>query len=316
MKINPLTSAISIFLVLISTTLSYGQKIISIENEYVMVDISSRGGEIQRIESKQTGRQYIWNGSQEIWKNRAPLMFPVVVKFKDNEYTYKGQSYTMPLMGLLKDSQVEIEKTSESSASFIYKSSPKTKKIYPFDFILTIAYRLDKNELVHEFQLENIGDELMYYDLGGHPIIPLSSEENKTREDYQYTFSEPVTIMRYPIVKGLKQTTPVAFLSNEKFINLSDNRIPDSGGMLLTDFPQTTLVGVAEKGKKPFIEVQLGDFKNVNLWAPSDKPLLAIEPILGHHDGQQSPKAIEDKPQVSTIKPNEKKIYRFSLFLY
>ncbi|WP_299555858.1 hypothetical protein [Seonamhaeicola sp.] len=291
------------------------QQITSIENEFIKVEISSRGGEIQSVTSKKTGKQYIHN-DKKIWKNKAPLMFPVAVRYKDNAYTYKGQHYTMPTMGLLMRSQIEVKKTSPSSASCTFQSSAKTKKNYPFDFSLTIVYKLEENELIHEFIIENLSNDFMYYDLGGHPIFALSLGDNKTREDYQFTFSKPVTIKRHPIVKALKQTSALSFLKNDTALDIDDQRMPKQGGILLLDFPKTTVVGIAEKGKKPFIEINIGNFNNLNLWAPNDKPILAIEPMIGHHDGQESPLAIEEKPQVATLKPKEIKSCHFSLFIY
>jgi len=316
MNIKNIKTIWTYFIFLFVSAILNAQDITTIENEYLKVNISSRGAEIQQIISKETGKQYVWNGDEKIWKNRAPLMFPISVRYKNNEYTYKGEYYTMPMMGLLMRSKVEIDKVDNSSLSYIFKSTNETKKYYPFDFCLTIKYKLKKNELIHEFVIENTGENLMYYDLGGHPGFALSLENNKTRDNYQFTFSESVTKPRYPIVNGLKQISEVPFLKNDQFIDISDERMPEQGGILLLDFPKNTLVGIAEKGKQPFVEFNIGNFNNLNLWAPSEKPLLAFEPMLGHHDGQESPIAIENKPQVVVLKPQSKESYYFSLYLY
>ena len=48
-------------------------------------------------------------------------------------------------------------------------STPETKKGYPFDFVLTVTQTLKGNEIQVEWDVENTGNDVMYFTIGGHP---------------------------------------------------------------------------------------------------------------------------------------------------
>ncbi len=70
---------------------SFGSEIISIENDTLRVSINSRGAELWSIRHKESDTEYMWQGDPGYWVNRAPVMFPVNVRFKDNRFTYRGR---------------------------------------------------------------------------------------------------------------------------------------------------------------------------------------------------------------------------------
>ena len=51
--------------------------IYEIENQYLRVQISSKGGEFQSIRDK-SGREYLWQGDEATWTDRGPNLFPYI----------------------------------------------------------------------------------------------------------------------------------------------------------------------------------------------------------------------------------------------
>ena len=47
-------------------------------------------------------------------------------------------------------------------------SSEETRKVYPFDFSLTVTYTLEENRLIKSHEVENKSDREMLYELGAH----------------------------------------------------------------------------------------------------------------------------------------------------
>ncbi len=313
---NCLQTTFCAILALCSTTLAQSSpRNISIENEALSVMINTSGAELQSIRHKKTGTEYLWQGDPTYWSGRAPIMFPVNVRFKDERFTFKGISYEMPRMGLAVQSNFAVlPSQSPDSVTLILTSNEKTLRHYPFPFEFRINFRLEENRLIHQFMVANTGQETMYFALGGHPGFACPFVAGRGRGDYELTFSESLDVDRNEIVDSLIQPTRRPFLKNENRLALDDSRIPN-GGMLLLDTPSRQ-IGVGLKGRPPFITLDLGDFPNVNLWSPPGMPYACIEPMIAHHDPVDSPVAIEEKSHLIALPAGESRTYQFSIIVH
>ncbi len=150
--------------------------------------------------------------------------------------------------------------------------------------------------------------------LGRHPGFAFPIKDKDSREDFEYWFSETLTTDRNEITGSLIQPKEIPFLKGESTLSFEDARVPD-GGLLLVDTP-ARVIGLARMGEKPFVTVDLGDFPNANLWSPPGFPFACIEPIIVHHDFQESPEALEEKDYLIRMKPKKSKTYRFSITVH
>lgn len=284
------------------------QQSLTIQNEILKVEISTFGAELQSIQDN-NNTEYLWQGDPEYWAGRAPVMFPVCVKFKDQHFTYKGREFEMPDMGLAKISNFTVVEKQLAKVVLELKSNAETLKYYPFPFVLRITYEVIGNRLNNTFEVKNTGSETMYFALGGHPgfRFPFKNERAKN----QYTFSDKLKLKRTEIAGGLVQQNQIQWLKNEAALPLCDARIPDAG-MFVKNMPSRK-IGVGVVGGDTFVEVDLGDFPNVNLWSPPGKPYACIEPMLGHHDLQDTPLAIDKKSYLQKLQAGESKKVSFSI---
>ncbi len=301
-------------IILFSET-AIGSEIVSIENDVLRVSINARGAELWSVRHKDSGTEYLWQGDPGYWENRAPVMFPVNVRFKDNRFTYKGITYEIPKMGMAVYSDFEVEKRRDGqSVVFSLKSNEETRQRYPFDFVFKVIYRLKGNRLTNEFVVENEGGETMYFATGGHPGFSCPFVEGRDRSDYEISFSRKLSVNRSEIVDSLIQETEVPFLKNEDSFALDDPRIPN-GGMFQKNM-KARRISVGRTGEAPYLTLDLGDFPNVNLWSPPGMPFVCIEPMVSHHDLQVSPMAIEEKSYLIPLKPGKSKRYAFSIMVH
>lgn len=141
-------------------------KIITIKNDVLEVSISTLGAELQSI--KKNDDEFLWNGDPEIWKGRAPIMFPICGGLKEDKYTFNGKEYSITKHGYAKLSIFEVDRISENKAKFILKSNEESKKMFPFDYIFEVTYTLNENKLDVEYAVKNLGDDTMYFSFGGH----------------------------------------------------------------------------------------------------------------------------------------------------
>ena len=50
--------------------------LITIKNQFLTVDISTTGAEIQSARDW-SGKEYIWQGDPAFWNKHAPILFPI-----------------------------------------------------------------------------------------------------------------------------------------------------------------------------------------------------------------------------------------------
>ena len=139
---------------------------VTISNENLKVEISCLGAEIQSV--KQNGEELIWEGDPAVWSGHSPLLFPICGGLKEDRYTYAGKEYTLQKHGFARHSEFQIEEVTADRAVFSLKSSEETKKIYPFDFLLTVTYQLEGERLFVTYNVKNLTDGEMYFSIGSH----------------------------------------------------------------------------------------------------------------------------------------------------
>ena len=153
----------------------------------------------------------------------------------------------------------------------------------------------------------------MYFALGGHPGFGFLRKGKTGRSKNQLLFQKKYVLKRTEIAGGLVQDNEIDFLEDEDGFAFDDARIPNAG-MFIKNMPSRK-IGIGLKGEKAYVEVDLNDFPNVNIWSPPDMPFACIEPMVGHHDLQDSPMAMEEKPYLIPLAPGKKKKYSFSIEL-
>jgi galactose mutarotase-like enzyme len=303
---------------------------VTINGKELSVTLAKKGAELQSIKHLKTGIEYLWQGDPDYWAARSPNMFPVNVRFKDDRFTYKGNEFEMPRMGLAvtaafetvehtgekKKDQTEVnlgKNVSQSKVVQLLNSSEETLHYYPFPFQLKITSQVKGLKLLQKYKVTNTGDETLYFALGGHPGFNTPLIKGRDRSDYHYVFSEKMHVKRNEIIESLIQENQVDFLNKEDRLKLSDDRIPN-GGMFLLD-NQSRQIGIALKGRRPYVTVDLGDFQNTNLWSPPGMPYAAVEPMIAHHDLQDSPEAIEEKDYLINLPAGKSRSYSFTIII-
>lgn len=142
------------------------EELITLKNNNLTVTVSTMGAELHSV--MRGGTEYLWNGDPNVWAGRAPLLFPICGGLKDDKYTFEGQEYTLNKHGYVRFCEFETESTGEESAVFLLKSNSESKKSFPFDYELRVAYTLDGAALKVDYSVLNRSDTDMYFSIGAH----------------------------------------------------------------------------------------------------------------------------------------------------
>lgn len=62
-----------------------------LENNILKVTVDSKGCEIRDVLCKTDNTHRMWNANPEGWKRVAPVLFPLIGKYKDNQSIYNGK---------------------------------------------------------------------------------------------------------------------------------------------------------------------------------------------------------------------------------
>ena len=157
--------------------------IYTIENEALKVQISDRGAELMSIQTKD-GTEYLWQGDEAYWGDRALNLFPYIARLTEGKYTLDGRTYHMDIHGFVKGSVLEVQEQEADRIAFRLTQSEETLKQYPFDFVYQIRYELEGSRLSVVFSVENPNGRTMYFGIGGHPGFFVPMEEGLAFEDY------------------------------------------------------------------------------------------------------------------------------------
>ena len=277
-----------------------------IENENLKVSVETLGAQLKSVYSKDTSTEYLWQGDKKYWTGRAYNLFPYVGRFVDGKYSVEGKIYEMDRHGFARGSEFVLTQKTDESMTFCISATDSTKQIYPFDFIFYVRYSLLGKKLQVEYKVVNVGKNVMYFGLGGHPgfNVPFDGGEF---EDYYVEFENncsPLQIIANE--KGL--ITPERkrlSLKDFKKIELRHDLF-DNDAIIMEDVVRA--VYLKGKNTSRSIKVSFEDMSYLGLWhmPKTDAPYLCIEPwkTLPSNDG--SIEVLETKKEVGVLKPNER----------
>lgn len=145
--------------------------IYTLENDSLKVQVNSHGGELWSIQTKD-GAEYLWQGDETYWKDRALNLFPYIARLTEGKYMLDGKTYEMPIHGFVNSSDLEVEEHTAQRLVLKLTDSENTREMYPFAFVYWLTYELVGNKLNVTFAVENNDKKVMYFGVGGHPALP------------------------------------------------------------------------------------------------------------------------------------------------
>ena len=268
------------------------------------MEVASKGAELQRIYNIVTGIDYLWNGDPAFWAKHSPVLFPIVGTLKNNTYYYQGKPYQLPRHGFARDMDFETEKQSAEEITFLLRSTPETKKNYPFDFEFSITYQVQGDELSTEYRVKNTGKGLLLFSVGGHPAFKLPLTADTRYDDYFLRFEEVETLGRWPISKdGLIQPQPVPMIRNSTKLPLTKSLFYQDA--LVFKYPASSEISLLSPKTPHGIQFQMGEFPFLGIWAAKDADFICLEPWCGIADSVQSNQQLEGKEGIEKIAPEK-----------
>lgn len=255
-----------------------------LENDLLKIAVSTSGAELQSIENKRTGQQYLWNGDARFWKRRSPVLFPIVGALWNGKTHFDGVEFAMGQHGFARDMEfTPVPDAPEGELWFALASSDDTMKMFPRSFRLEIGYGLHDTRITVMWRVVNTGAGTLHFQIGAHPAFNLP-EFNSADQTHGY-FAVSASTLKAEIIaeKGCIGTdTAVVTTDGEQMIPITADTF--SRDALIFGDHQLGRVSLLDKERRPVLTL-LFRTPYVGLWAPAaDAPFVCIEPWYGRAD--------------------------------
>ena len=279
---------------------------ISLQNNALRITFSPIGAELQAITNLQTGQEYLWNGNPTFWNRRAPVLFPIVGKLKNDTYIYQNQAYTLGQHGFARSKTFELIASSDTSVAFRLTDDAETRISYPFAFSLIIRYTLTENRLTTAYEVSNPAAESdLLFSIGAHPgfICPMLPEEQYS--DYYLEFSASETALRQHIEAGLRTGETESVLENAQRIALHKG-IFAKDAFIFEGLKSRTISLRSVHGTHG-IALHAEGFPYMGIWAKAnpDGDFVCIEPWHGIADSISASGNLEEKEGIIRLQPQK-----------
>lgn len=274
-----------------------------LQNNCLKVTISPLGAEIQSILDK-NGVERLWNGDEQYWTGRAPVLFPFAGGMRDGVYLYRGKEYPMAKHGFARRKLFALECANETSATFLLNEKVAD---YPFDYELRVRYTLHENEIQVDYLVKNAGCDDMYYGIGCHEAYMAPGGV----EHYRLVFEKDELLCNYPLEGNNIGHTPVPMLNNEKVLPLKEEYFAIDAMVFLEVRSRSVTMENDLNGQK--VRVDYPGFDRLLVWKKPGAPFVAIEPWHNAPDFVDAGHALIAKPGIVHLIPGEEKVHTHTI---
>ena len=286
---------------------------VELKNEQLSIIVSEKGAELQSIKDA-NGKEYLWQGDPQYWNRRSPILFPLVCSVNDDTYRVDGKEYHLPRHGFARDTDFTLIYQSDRKVTFALESSEETKKVYPYDFTLSVSYVLDENKIGVIWHVHNTDTREIHFQIGGHPAFnvpdmkPGENQQGRIRLDN----TEPMDALR-SYLDGSHEMDEIPFVEAEDGVmEFSDHTWRnDSIKIHKCQLHRAELLNKAGEAE---VTVEFST-PVIAFWSPYGKqaPFVCIEPWYGLGDPRGFDGEFKDKPLMNHLQPGASFMSRYTI---
>lgn len=274
-----------------------------IENEYFKIGVKEYGCELTSVFSKNSAYEYLWQGDEKIWYGQSPILFPIVGRLIEDEYTLNGKKYSMPKHGFARKTNWTLLNKEDDTMSFILSESDETLNIYPYYFDLIVTYTINENKLTVNHCVVNKNDSDMYFSLGAHPGFNCS-----IGDVLEFDCNETLSTEKIDLVNSLRLAETFPVLDNSKEIVITED-IFNEDALILHNIKSENIT-LKHKDGKFNVKFNMGGSPYLGIWAKPGAPYVCIEPWFGVNDSFEKKNDFSEKDAINKLPAEE--IFNFT----
>ncbi len=281
-----------------------------IASDRLTAEISEDGAELQRL-TDAAGRDYLWDGDPAFWAGRAPILFPIVGTLNGDAYRWQGESYALARHGFARRNRFTVAEHDPDGLILRLDASDATRAVWPFEFSLEMIYTLRGATLTMTGRVTNHGEGPMPAAFGFHPALRWPLPGAPTRDGHSIRFDKP-------------EPEPVRRLDSHGLLDPAPRPTPVEGDTLpLKDelFAEDALIFDALASRSltysgpgtAQVAVDFHGMPQLGLWMKPGAGYLCIEPWQGFSDPAGFEGPLDEKPEMVTIAPGERRSFTMAI---
>lgn len=276
---------------------------ITLENDFLKVEIAAKGAELQTLLSKETGIEYLWNGNPDYWAKHSPVLFPIVGALKHDSYTYKGKTLNLPRHGFARDHEFATKQISKTEAIFTLRHSDETLKVYPFQFELNLKYEIIDSKVSITYEVRNLTGKKMFFSLGAHPAFAVPNTPDTVYEDYYLAFNADEKLTYWKLEDGLVSDETASIDLGRNKLSLNHDLFYNDALVFKT--LQSNCISLLNHKNDYGLHFHFDDFPYFGIWAAKDAPFICLEPWCGVADSINHDQDLKRKEGIIKLQANE-----------
>ena len=276
----------------------------TLKNKFLTIQINQKGAELTSIFNNKNQTEYLWNANPKFWGKSSPVLFPIVGSLKENIYCFEDKEYSLPRHGFAREREFIVEKLEENSHTFLLVHDQNTLKVYPFKFEFRLIYTLENNTVKVTYSVKNIGENKMYFSVGGHPAFAVPLAEYTDYTDYYLEFNKTETFKRWGLTPGgLIEIQPIDFMIDTNRLDLRKELFYDDA-IVFKDLESTSVVLKSDKTNHQ-LKFDFEGFPYLGVWAAKDANFVCIEPWCGIADSANHNQKLTEKEGIIELNSGE-----------
>lgn len=283
---------------------------VSFGSEALRAAVNPYGAELSSLIDGD-GAELMTNADPAYWTGRAPILFPIVGAVAGDRYRLNGKDYTLGKHGFARRSTFEVVGVDDDRATFRLEASDATREAYPFDFALTVDFRIEAATLRITTTLSNPGDRDLPASFGYHPAFawPLPYGGAKTDHRMIFDVAEPGAI---------SELSPDGLIAGKRASPLDDNVLHLRDDLFVDD--ALIWSPVESRGLTYGVEGRPGlridwEAPELGIWTKPGAAYVCVEPWWGEADPASFTGEIWDKPGIMRLAPGEQRVFAMSVTL-
>lgn len=275
---------------------------VRIGNGRLTAAINPLGAELSSL-TDADGRELMTDADPAFWGGHAPILFPVVGKPNGETIRVDGRSYPMRQHGFARRRMFALAERGDDRVSFTLAADDETRAVYPFDFVLRVAFAIVGATLSVAVTVENPDPvRALPASIGFHPTFAWPLPYGAARAAHRIVFEqqEGEAIRRIVTGEGTIAPEPRPSPLDGRVLHLADDLFTADALIWDAVRSQSVLYG-ADSG--PQLRIDFPDTPMLGIWTQPGAHFVCIEPWHGIADPQGYTGEFADKPGVFTVAP-------------
>jgi galactose mutarotase-like enzyme len=285
--------------------------LVSIASGDLTARINPLGAELWSLTDAQ-GSEYMTGADPAFWTGHAPLLFPIVGALAGDSYRLGDETFSLPRHGFARRNPFACVEQDAAAVRFRLTDSAETRAVYPFAFVLDLAFALEGRTLRMAATVANPGDRPLPFSFGYHPAFawPLPGGAAKDAHHIVFEQEEPQPLRLLDGRTGLILPEPRPSPVEGRTLTPSA-ALFEADALIWDDLHSRSLTFGAPGSAS--LAIAFPDTPMLGIWQKPGADFLCIEPWQGHADPAGYAGDFRDKPGVIVLLPGDSRRLRMDV---